>query len=123
MSETKFTKGEWVADIRIGCCAVYPSSSTDGWEQWLCDDAKNLFYKRYHNDFMNPECKNLAIEHVANANLIAAAPEMYAILETVLSEMYDLIDEVNDQRMSDSWQMQTPCIYTTVRRYMKFKCY
>ena len=86
MSETKFTKGEWVADIRIGCCAVYPSSSTDGWEQWLCDDAKNLFYKRYHNDFMNPECKNLSIEHVANANLIAAAPEMYAMLSDLAND-------------------------------------
>ena len=24
MSEVKFTKGPWVADIRGGCCAVYP---------------------------------------------------------------------------------------------------
>ena len=34
------------------------------------------------------------------AHLIATAPEMYEMLESAKNEIYQLIDEVNDQRAS-----------------------
>ena len=40
------------------------------------------------------------LQSETNAHLIAAAPEMYAMLEEVAKELYNLIDEVNDQRLS-----------------------
>lgn len=39
-------------------------------------------------------------EREANAHLIAAAPEMYEMLEIASRELLTLIDEVNDQRAS-----------------------
>jgi len=56
----------------------------------------------------------------ANAHLIAAAPEMYAMLKEVLSEMWMLIDEVNDQRLSHMrFDAETPpdlCDQETLHR-------
>lgn len=87
MNETKFTKGGWVArtekfgGMQIGL--VYVNGG--GFNVSDAPDA------------------------IANAHLIAAAPEMYAMLEMGLSEMHGLINEVNDQRMSRIHsQMQTP---------------
>jgi hypothetical protein len=88
MSETKFTKGEW-----------YTSHCKGDHKRYVMCSGKQIATVAFNSGKTNLK---------ANANLIAAAPAMYAILETVLSEMYCLIDEVNDQRMSDTWQMQLP---------------
>ena len=79
----KFTKGEWVADIRVGCCAVYVKELRDEWEQGLHNDDENIYYKSFPNVAMKPELKSQSIELVANAHLIAAAPEMYAALKLI----------------------------------------
>jgi hypothetical protein len=68
---SKFTKGDWVADD--------------------------------YGAVLSGECIvcytfTMGANH--DAHLIAAAPEMYAMLEETLSEMWMLIDEVNDQRLS-----------------------
>jgi hypothetical protein len=89
MSETKFTKGEW-----------YTSHCKGDHKRYVMCSGKQIATVAFNSGKTNLK---------ANANLIAAAPEMYAILETVLSEMYGLIDEVNDQRMSRMHpQIQTP---------------
>lgn len=83
MSEAKFTRGPWLSpkgsmtkfiDARIG----------SGMLQEVCSVGPTQ------------ECS----QQEANDHLIAAAPEMYEMLETCLSEMHGLIDEVNDQRAS-----------------------
>ena len=79
--EAKFTRGEWVADVRVGCCAVYAASSRDEWEQGLHDDDRNFFYASYPNVAMNPTYEYQSCESIANAHLIAAAPDMYEMLE------------------------------------------
>lgn len=73
MSEAKFTKGEW---------------STD--DMGIVESGNRIVCDTYMT------CK----EDLANANLIAAAPDMYKALEDAAKELYILIDEVNDQRAS-----------------------
>ena len=78
--ETEFTKGSWVADVRVGCCAVYTKESRDEWEPGLHNDDRNIFYANYPNVTVKGDTKE-SIEHTANAHLIAAAPEMYKFLD------------------------------------------
>ena len=101
MSDTKFTCGEWIADIRVGCCAVYSKDSRDECEQGLHNDSENIYYASFPNVTMNPELKSQSIEPIANAHLIAAAPEMYEMLEKLYDESrlvyvedYDLVEDL-----------------------------
>lgn len=81
----KFTKGEWkLWGERIG---VVDDSDTQSYGMMM-----EVAYVDMYN-FTSEECR-------ANTHLIAAAPEMYKMLEACLSEMHHLIDEVNDQRAS-----------------------
>lgn len=82
--KTKFTKGEWVADIRVGCCAVYTKESRDECEQGLHNDDRNIFYADYPNVTVKGDT-NQSVEAISNAHLIAAAPEMYNLLERLTS--------------------------------------
>lgn len=70
MSEAKFTKGEWVVHI-------IPVYLNHGYASVECGDV------RIHGKHMyNPT----EIEATANAYLIAAAPEMYEMLEALLND-------------------------------------
>ena len=85
--KTKFTKGEWVSDIRCGCCAVYPKASRDELEQGLHDDDENIYYKGYANVATNPELAFRSEEKIANAHLIATAPKLYEMIESDTEEL------------------------------------
>ena len=96
MSETKFTKGEW---------AILPIENNREYirirgvvlgGRYKIANVSDL--KNHHNDA--EWCKIDRAESMANAHLIAAAPEMYAQLESVIGELFMLINEVNDQRAS-----------------------
>lgn len=107
MSEVKFTNGEWHTKEGASIHGVksvsvyYPhgfltsanvievDETRMSGESWI-DMRKRTEVAR----------KAAAIESNANMYLIAAAPEMYAMLEEVAKELYNLIDEVNDQRLS-----------------------
>lgn len=96
MSETKFTKGPWVIKpleedkeyIRIRGGVIGG--------RFKIANVTDLHL--HHNDAK--WCKMEREESIANANLIAKAPDMYEMLESVRNELYQLIDEVNDQRAS-----------------------
>lgn len=77
--ETKFTKGEWVADIRGGCCAVYEKAREDDTPGMHDDDDRNIYYSRSGAKY-NGRHWEMSEEAKANAHLIAAAPEMYEAL-------------------------------------------
>jgi len=72
MSETKFTKGEWFAIVDDECCFI------DNCEKGLIADLEES----------DAPCD----EAEANAHLIAAAPDMYEMLES-LSELMPFLDE------------------------------
>ena len=79
MSEAKFTKGPW--DIEIGCSQAFVTTE---------------------NKFIHESIVDIATgnrdERVANAHLIAAAPEMYEMLEhinlTLGDEYSDELDKI-----------------------------
>ena len=73
MSETKFTKGEWFAIVDDECCFI------DTYKKGLIADLEKS----------DAPCD----EAEANAHLIAAAPDMYAMLE-YLREDYGLLTDV-----------------------------
>lgn len=99
MSEAKFTKGEWRLncnfhdrygegiirsgdfDIAIVCGTNYSSAPMGGINR-MWDDGYQ---------------KEDIAEHEANAHLIASAPEMYAMLEKLSSQLTD----INAHRAAD----------------------
>ena len=88
--KTKFTKGNWKADLRGGCCAVYPenlSNETNGCHSY---DKRNIFYSDKDAKYNDEKgCWDMSEEAQANAVLISAAPDMYFALENLLSELED----------------------------------
>ena len=86
MSETKFTKGNWYID--------------DSYVTFLSIQSEKGNIAEVDCDFSRGRI-DPTNEHTANAHLIAAAPELYAMLEAALSEMHSLINEVNGRIMSN----------------------
>lgn len=99
MSEVKFTKGPWATSYREDKGGMFNQDVYDSAGESVCtcswyavdNGIAEVNGKTYRSTTTNRE---------HNADLIAAAPEMYAMLEVCLSEMHSLIDEVNDQRAS-----------------------
>lgn len=75
MTETKFTKGPWQYN---------PAGPADNKGMGIC-----ALWGEPGSD-----------EQLANIRLIAKSPCMYEMLAAVRNELYQLIDEVNDQRAS-----------------------
>jgi len=84
----KFTKGPWIADIRGGCCAVYAESREGDTAGCHSDDERNIFFSRNCAEY-NGNYWVMSDESIANANLIAAAPEMYAEIKADLERMLE----------------------------------
>ena len=90
MNDTKFTKGPWKRDKR-GECLI----GSNGNEVVI-----------YNCGLVGG---NKTTESVANAHLIAAAPDMYAMIESLSKELQHAIDEVNGSRlMQINNQTETP---------------
>lgn len=101
----KFTKGSWVSDVRVGCCAVYPENSRDEWEQGLHDDERNIFYASYKNMAIDPSYSRQAEEAIANAHLIACAPDMYAEIKRDIECLTKWINSHGDAfPMTAAWK-------------------
>ncbi len=79
MSNEKFTKGPWFADLRGGCCAVYPEIRKGDTNGCMFEDDRNIYYSTKDNHY-NGRHWDMSEEAQANAHLIAAAPEMYELL-------------------------------------------
>lgn len=73
-----YTKGEWIADIRVGMVAVHIEDK----EKFNCLDGMRdecLYYAHGYRDHTGTW--QVSPETVANANLIAASPDMYEALK------------------------------------------
>ena len=79
MSEVKFTKWQWSAHDKRPQCNGFSIFAENQYVAFVGDSDDNT------------DCK-------ANAHLIAAAPEMYEMLEQLSSELRHAIGEVNDMR-------------------------
>lgn len=92
MREKKFTPGEWKIDARVGCVAVYPAI-----ENRNClsgSDASAVHFKHGYKDTDDGWC--VTDIDVANANLIAAAPELLEALENAISLLKTLCGNTDD---------------------------
>lgn len=87
MSDVKFTPGPWVADIRGGCLAVYPESREDDTPGLHADDDRNIHYSSKGSAYVeNPGYWDMDDQARANAHLIAAAPDLYEMLEIAVKD-------------------------------------
>ena len=102
MSEAKFTKGEWVIDYR----------GTLGHVKSIKGGAITPTVARY--DFVSPSLTNK--EKKANAHLIAAAPDMYKMLERLKSIIEDYDYDLFCERATGEWS--EPEISTEIEKLL-----
>ena len=95
--ETKFTKGEWSQSHRINTDSMYNTQVYDDRGQTICT-------LNWHT-----EPDSTATDREANAHLIASAPAMYEMIESLMSELDAVIDEVNTMRDIHHKDPLTPC--------------
>lgn len=88
MKEFKGTPGPWVADIRGGCAAIYPSCRYDDTPGCHRDDDRNIAFSskgaKYNGMYWEIDG---SVEH--DFNLMAAAPELLEALKLILSHHDD----------------------------------
>lgn len=87
----KYTQGEWVADIRVGCVAVHVNDR----EKFNCLDGiqdQCIMYKGGYQVYGNGKFLRWEVNPVdeANAHLIAAAPDMYEILKILVEQLNEV---------------------------------
>ena len=85
MKEFKGTRGPWVADIRGGCAAIYPSCRSDDTPGCHRDDERNIAFssKGAKYNGMHWEIDG-SVEH--DFNLMSAAPELLEALQETINE-------------------------------------
>lgn len=81
----KHTKGKWIADIRTGCCAVYPEDRKDDTNGLSSDDSRNIFFSNKDSNYNGSHWEQ-SEEQKANALLISKAPDMLELLVDLVND-------------------------------------
>ncbi|HAT2610206.1 TPA: hypothetical protein I8235_003215 [Kluyvera intermedia] len=79
------TPGEWVADIRGGCAAIYPKERTNDTPGCHRDDERNIAYSSKgsnYDEVAGHWSLDPSVEH--DFRLMAAAPELLEALQDAL---------------------------------------
>lgn len=83
--EFKGSKGKWYADIRSGCCAVYPENRKEESNGISRYDDRNIYYSNKDASYDEDYCYwTMDKESQANALLISKAPEMLEMLQSIV---------------------------------------
>ena len=87
MREANYTPGPWEADCRTGCFAVRRKGDNLNCMSEASRDSI-VFQNGRSEELSEPNgYRYLTDEQIANANLIAAAPEMLELLEDIEKEL------------------------------------
>jgi len=86
MTDTKFTSGEWSQSHRKDNHGMYSTEVYDDRGETICT-------LDWHT-----EPNSTATDRPFNAHLIAAAPDMYAMIKELAHELNIAIDECNEYR-------------------------
>ena len=78
------TKGGWIADIRVGCCAVYPKDRAGDTNGCHKDDERNIYFSGKATKNEKLGSWDLDEESKANAYLISAASNLLEACEESL---------------------------------------
>lgn len=99
MSKEKFTQGEWKAHLGI----MEPTFVHIGKEDDYVDGETPVICELHHGiKKRRPDSVGFDFDHSeirANAHLIAAAPEMYALLSIILSPTAMMSQQFRDERL------------------------
>ena len=84
-------KEKWILDVRVGCVAVYPDNEITRSHLPCIPDPEVCLYfksgKRVMDDKEEFDYWTVKDEDLANAQLIAAAPELYEALKELTSQV------------------------------------
>ena len=96
MKEFKGTPGPWVADIRGGCAAIYPSCRYDDTPGCHRDDNRNIAFSSKGAKYNGTHWEiDGSVEH--DFNLMAAAPDLLEALR----QLRDYVEDVCAVSSSD----------------------
>jgi len=85
MEEFKGTPGEWVADIRGGCAAIYQKEREDDTPGCHPHDERNIAYSCKGAKFNGNHWElDPSVEH--DFKVMAAAPKLLAALHSIVNE-------------------------------------
>jgi hypothetical protein len=110
MSKEKFTQGEWEAHLGI----MEPTFVHIGKEDDYVDGETPVICELHHGiKKIHPDSVGFDFDHSemrANANLIAAAPEMYAKLKEIQSLFYTFsfrLLRCNETKNAEQWMKKS----------------
>lgn len=106
--ETKFTKGPWFTEYRENQSGMYNQDVFDANGKTICECS---WYEAETTIEIDGEVRRaIGTNREANAHLIAAAPEMYATLERVISNYQTVASLVEQQGYETSYSKDVAII-------------
>lgn len=118
MTQFKGTPGPWIADIRGGCAAIYPTSCVDDTPGCHSDDYRNIAYSDKGAKFNGMRWEiDSSVEY--DFKLMAAAPELLEALQCATRHLKYAIDVISEPHHVET---RTILVHQTERVLLELEC-